>query len=309
MAIQDEFNMHFNRFKTRFPDASIDDFMNFTRRKSPDLFRRFSAMDRAGLLREAGKSTIKVPNIVNVIDNMPKVSGISPALGALGRVATQAAPYLNVGGMILDNMANEQAKEESKARMAKNKQIDENLKNKPATISSTDANTPQPTSKQGLLDKAAQLGNFVFSEALTDTSFLLARKQNDAAYVPLNIWCSNREQSAFEAMRGWRKMQYDNAPQRINEHFNIYTPSRFPIVKESWKVLPQDDDLFSQAIKARELQGDLRPLSSIFDVRQGVIKGNRNLFEIDEFEYDSFDRIIKRYECSKVCLTGEEYEN
>lgn len=144
------------------------------------------------------------------------------------------------------------------------------------------------------LETVAQLGNFVFSEALTDTSFLLARKQNDAAYVPLNIWCSNREQSAFEAMRGWRKMQYDNAPQRINEHFNIYTPSRFPIVKESWKVLPQDDDLFSQAIKARELQGDLRPLSSIFDVRQGVIKGNRNLFEIDEFEYEGLHKGEKR---------------
>ncbi len=144
------------------------------------------------------------------------------------------------------------------------------------------------------LETVAQLGNFVFSEALTDTSFLLARKQNDAAYVPLNIWCSNREQSAFEAMRGWRKMQYDNAPQRINEHFNIYTPTRFPIVKESWKVLPQEDDFFSQTIKARELQGDLRPLSSIFDVRQGIIKGNRNLFEIDEFEYEGLPKGEKR---------------
>ena len=135
------------------------------------------------------------------------------------------------------------------------------------------------------LETVAQLGNFVFNEALTDTSFLLAHKQDHAAYVPLNIWCSNREQSAFEAIRGWRKMQYDNAPQRINEHFNIYTPSRFPIVKESWKVLPQEDDIFSQTIRARELHGDLTPLSRIFDVRQGVIKGNRNLFEIDDIEY------------------------
>lgn len=163
MAIQDEFNMHFNRFKTRFPNASVDDFMKFTQRQAPDLFRRFSALDRAGALGGVGKSAINVPNIVNVIDNMPKVPGISPALGALGRVATSAAPYLNVGGMILDNIANEQAKEESKARMARNKQIDENLRNKPATISSADANTPQPTSKQGLLDKAAQLGTFVLN--------------------------------------------------------------------------------------------------------------------------------------------------
>ena len=144
------------------------------------------------------------------------------------------------------------------------------------------------------LETVAQLGNFVFSEALTDTSFLLACKQNDATYVPLNIWCCNREQSAFEAMRGWRKMQYDNAPQRIDEYFNIYTPSRFPIVKDSWKVLPQGDDLFSQTIKARELHGDLRPISCIFDVRQGVIKGNRNLFEIDEVDYERLSKVERR---------------
>ena len=144
------------------------------------------------------------------------------------------------------------------------------------------------------LETVAQLGNFVFSEALADTSFLLAGKQNDAVYVPLNIWCSNREQSAFEAMRGWRKMQYDNAPQRINEHFNIYTPSHFPIVKESWKVLPQADDFFIQKIVERELRGDLKPISGIFDVRQGVIKGNRNLFEIDKFDYEGLSKTEKR---------------
>lgn len=144
------------------------------------------------------------------------------------------------------------------------------------------------------LETIAQLGNFVFSEALADTSFLLARKHNVAAYVPLNIWCSNREQSAFEAMRGWRKMQYDNAPQRINEYFNIYTPSHFPIVKDSWKVLPQADDLFIQRIVERELRGDLKPISGIFDVRQGVIKGNRNLFEIDKFDYEGLSKAEKR---------------
>ena len=144
------------------------------------------------------------------------------------------------------------------------------------------------------LETVAQLGNFVFSDALTDTSFLLARKQNDANYVPLNIWCNNREQSAFEAMRGWRKMQFDNAPQRINEHFNIYTPSHFPIVKDIWKVLPQADDFFTLTIRDRELRGDLKPISGIFDVRQGIIKGNRNLFEIDDFEYESLSKTEKR---------------
>ncbi len=144
------------------------------------------------------------------------------------------------------------------------------------------------------LDTVAQLGNFVFSDALADTTFIIAKKQEELCYTPLTIWCSNREHSAFDAMKGWRKMQYDNAPQRINEHFNIYTPSHFPIVKDSWKVLPQADDLFIQTIKERELRGDLKPISGIFDVRQGVIKGNRNLFEIDKFDYESLSKSEKR---------------
>lgn len=39
---------------------------------------------------------------------------------------------------------------------------------------------------------------------------------------------------------------------------------------------------------------------------RGRVKKIQNKTKDISFEYDSFDRIIKRYECSKVCLTGEE---
>ena len=140
------------------------------------------------------------------------------------------------------------------------------------------------------LETVAQLGNFVFKEALADTSFVLTKKQNSGMYVPLNIWCSNREKSAFEAMKGWRKMRYDNATSRIEEHYNIYTPSRFPLIIDNWKVLPQEDDYFSQNLKSRKVRGDLKPLQDIFIVRQGVIKGNRDLFELSKTEYESIPK-------------------
>lgn len=144
------------------------------------------------------------------------------------------------------------------------------------------------------IETVAQLGNFVFRDALTDTSFVIASKKVHEGYTPLNIWCSNREQSAFDAMRGWRKMHYDNVSQRITEHFNIYTPSHFPLVKKSWKIVPLDDDIFLQKIKTKEYSGDLKSLSNIFDVRQGIIKGNRELFEIGFAEYDALPKVEKR---------------
>lgn len=147
--------------------------------------------------------------------------------------------------------------------------------------------------EQMTMQTVAQLGNFVFSEALADTGFIIGKKNRTEGYTPLNIWCSNRDQSAFEAMKGWRKMQYDNTTQRISEHYNIYTPSHFPMVKSSWKVLPKEDDLFLQKITAKLANGDLKELSRIFDVRQGVIKGNRELFEIDVDAYNQLPKSEK----------------
>ena len=85
-------------------------------------------------------------------------------------------------------------------------------------------------------------------------------------------------------------MQYDNAPQRIHEHYNIYTPIQFPVVNDSWKVLSNNDDDFFHLIRLKEANGDLKPIGGIFDVRQGVIKGNRNLFEIGESEYNNLSK-------------------
>lgn len=144
------------------------------------------------------------------------------------------------------------------------------------------------------LEVVAQLGNFVFSDALTDTSFILAKKQTNVSYIPLNIWCSNREQSAYDGIKGWRMMQYDNANQRVDENYNIYIPSHFPIIKNTWKVLPQEEDAFLQRVMLKEVNGDLRSLANIFDVYQGIIKGNRALFEIDKETFLSLPKSEKR---------------
>ncbi len=145
------------------------------------------------------------------------------------------------------------------------------------------------------LETVAQLGNFVFSEALTDTSFLIARKHNNTPYsIPLNIWCRNSEQSAHDAMRGWRQMQYDNASERIKDNYNIYIPIHFPMVKKTWKVLPKEDNELINLLTIKRDSRDLKLISEIFEIRQGIIRGNHNLFEIGEDEYHRLSKKEKK---------------
>ncbi len=144
------------------------------------------------------------------------------------------------------------------------------------------------------IETVAQLGNYVFSDALTEISFVLAKKGGTTDTPPMSIWCSNREQSAFDAMKGWRKMQYEKATQKIADNYNIYAPSHFPLVRDSWKVLSQEDEEFFQKISLRLKNGSVKTIANIFEVHQGIIKGNKNLFEIDQVDYDKLPKKEKK---------------
>ena len=72
------------------------------------------------------------------------------------------------------------------------------------------------------LDIVAKLGNFAFNDALTDASILVAKRQNEPRKTPLTLWCKNQDGVPFNAIRGLRKMQYDNLTSRIDEDYNIY---------------------------------------------------------------------------------------
>lgn len=146
-----------------------------------------------------------------------------------------------------------------------------------------------------VLDIVAKLGNFAFDDALTDASILVAKRQSESYNIPLTLWCKNRNGVPFNAIRGLRKMQYDNLSSRIEEDYNIYTPSRFPIVGKTWNTVPQRDDKLVQQLKARLETGDLRPLKDVFKVKQGIITGARDVFEIDGFLYDEIPDNEKKY--------------
>lgn len=144
------------------------------------------------------------------------------------------------------------------------------------------------------LDIIAKLGNFAFSDALTDASIVIAKRQDSIHNIPLTVWCKNQDGVPFNAIRGLRKMQYDNITSRIEEDYNIYTPSRFPVVGETWNTVPMKDDKLVQQLKVRVGTGDLKRLSDVFTVKQGIITGIRDVFEISEFQYENIPEKEKK---------------
>lgn len=144
------------------------------------------------------------------------------------------------------------------------------------------------------LDIIAKLGNFAFSDALTDASIVIAKRQDYSQNIPLTVWCKNQEGVPFNAIRGLRKMQYDNLTSRIKEDYNIYTPSRFPVVGDTWNTIPMRDDRLVQQLKVRVGTGDLKRLSDVFTVKQGIITGIRDIFEIGDIQYGNIPEKEKK---------------
>lgn len=144
------------------------------------------------------------------------------------------------------------------------------------------------------LNIIAKLGNFAFSDALTDASFVIAKRQDYSHNIPLTVWCKNQDGVPFSAIRGLRKMQYDNLTSRIEEDYNIYTPSRFPVVGNTWNTIPMRDDRLVQQLKVRVGTGDLKRLSDVFTVKQGIITGIRDVFEIGDIQYENIPEKEKK---------------
>lgn len=144
------------------------------------------------------------------------------------------------------------------------------------------------------LQVVGRLGNYIFENALTDVSFIILKKKDPRIIQPQTIWCKNQEQVAEDALREWRKMEYCNTLSSIKPEYNIYFPTRFPIVQSSWKTIPQSDDYFINQLDNQLALGKLVELSSIFDIRQGALRGNKDAFVANQSTLDSLSDSEKR---------------
>lgn len=136
------------------------------------------------------------------------------------------------------------------------------------------------------LHVVARLGNYVFEDALTDVSFVIVKKNANNRFIPQTIWCKNNASTAYEALKEWRKMAYMNTVSSIKDDYNIYTPSRFPIVHETWKTVPLSDDLFVRKVHEWKSIQRLCSLQNIFDIKQGILRGCKKAFEINKLQFE-----------------------
>lgn len=140
----------------------------------------------------------------------------------------------------------------------------------------------------------AKLGNYVFEDALTDVSLLIA-SNSKSLLLPKLIWAKNEKGVVQEALREFRKMDANNEQSVNNKNFSFYTPDYFPILKDSWKVIALSENKFIKELDIYHKAGKLSIISDIFSIKQGAILGVKNVFKISNEEYDSLLAEEKQY--------------
>ncbi len=139
-----------------------------------------------------------------------------------------------------------------------------------------------------------KLGSFVFEDALTDVSIFVGQKRIERS-VPTLIWSKNEKGIVQEALRDFRKLKANNEPTIEKKSHCIYTPTRFPLFKDSWKIISNAENSFLRNLGGYLQSCKLVELSSIFSVKQGIRQGIKNIFKISEDEYLNFDPESKKY--------------
>ncbi len=131
----------------------------------------------------------------------------------------------------------------------------------------------------------AKLGNYVFEDALTDVSLFIATNSK-STLLPKLIWTKNEKGIVQEALRDFRKMNANNEQSIDNKNFSIYTPSYFPILNNSWKIISLKENDFIKELDIYYKAGKLSKVSEIFNVRQGALLGAKNVFKISKDDYE-----------------------
>lgn len=140
----------------------------------------------------------------------------------------------------------------------------------------------------------AKLGNFVFEDALTDVSFFVGKKPNSLNSTKL-LWTKNEKGNVQEALRSLRIIN-STAQQAIQQkNFSIYTPSNFPVVKNSWKIISLEENDFIKDIERFAIAGNLTTIGEIFNIKQGALLGAKNIFKISKEEYYELIETEKKY--------------
>lgn len=144
------------------------------------------------------------------------------------------------------------------------------------------------------IDLIGKLGNFIFDDALTDVSIIVAHKPKEESN-PLILWVKNEKGKAHDALRDLRKMQSQNEITVDEKYYSIYTPINFPITKESWKIISFSENEMMKSLRVLLASNKLVLTSKLFTVKQGIRTGNNKVFKITANEYSLLPDNEKEY--------------
>jgi type I restriction-modification system DNA methylase subunit len=144
------------------------------------------------------------------------------------------------------------------------------------------------------LNLLAKLGNYVFESVLTDVSFFIGKKTT-SPILPKLIWSKNEKEITSEALLNLRKMEAANQIAIDEKKYNIFTPSRFPIVSDSWKIISIKEEKFLNDVKRFVSDEQLTVVSDIFTVQQGIRQGKKDVFKIKKEEYKLYPKYEKEF--------------
>ncbi len=139
-----------------------------------------------------------------------------------------------------------------------------------------------------------KLGNYVFEDALTDVSIVVGTK-NRISFSPKLIWTKNEKGIVQEALRELRKLQANNEIAISKNSYSIYTPEKFPILENSWRIISLNENKFITDLNVYIGARKLVKLQEIFTVYQGALLGTKNVFTISKYEYLDYSDEEKIY--------------
>jgi len=144
------------------------------------------------------------------------------------------------------------------------------------------------------LSLIGKLGNFVFEDALTDVSLIVAHKPK-TNIIPTILWTRNEKGIAQSALRDLRKMNYSNGYSVDEKNYSVFQPITFPVLQESWKTISLKENKLIKNIERFIIEKKLVRVKDVFSVKQGINSGNNNLFKLTKDEYHTLSENERQF--------------
>lgn len=140
----------------------------------------------------------------------------------------------------------------------------------------------------------AQFGNYIFDNPHANVSVFIGKSEQTFEFPKL-IWTKNEKGVAEKAMYGLSRVQNNNETMVDEDDYSIYEPNAFPILNENWQPIALKDYQFLDQLNSFISKNKLIRLEELFDVKQGIRQGAKNIFKISAAQFRRLPEHEKQY--------------